>query len=1094
MTKPGNADDPNGRDDESRDDDVGSSAEDTTSKGEKAEISNTEKLLKRRQRRRFILFTALAAIFVLVTSARSLAVIVTDFWWFGSVGYTSVWYSKFATQTILALAGGAIFFALLYVNLRIVDSLAPKHPEPTQETLAIESLKNWLGGNTRLIKWFIVISLTFRMALVATQYWQEWMLFSYAKPWGQTDAHFGSDIGFYVFTLPVLQFLFSWLFTAATTTLIVSLFAHYVVGGVRIDNYGDRTTVGFQRHISVLLAALALLRAFGYWIERYSMTYNTSGRFTGAGYVDTTVRIPVFELLTLIALFSAAVFIWNFRRLRWALVMVTCVIWLVVSLVMTQLYPQAIQRLTVTPDETTKEAEFVERHIQATREAYGLDTVATRVFDYSRDLIGADLQTNADNVAAVPIVHPSISAKTFQLQQAERSFFRFAQDAVDVDRYVIDGKVVPVVIGARELNLTELPEGGWESEVLSYTHGNGLALAPANRVRDNLPDFLIGDLPLNNRIESDVPITQQRTYFGETMYGYAIINTDRDEIDSLEDGARITHNYEGNGGVRAGSNIRRAVFALRFGDLDPLISDFVREDSRFIWNRNIRGRVQKVAPFLKVDSNPYPVVVDGRMLYIADVYTTADTYPYSQNRRLEQSLSSSGLASQFNYVRNSVKAVVDAYEGTVKLYVVDDSDPVIRAWRSALPDVFESAENMSADLRQHLRYPQDLFAIQTNMWQTYHINADQTTDFLEGSDEWSIAQDPGGVKGAELRALIDAAGEVVTSEQRVAPYYTLMRLPEETKQEFVIVRTFVPYSRGDDVKELQAMLMGVSETVDGSYGRLVSYEISNARGSQDAPAPALVASQITSQDQISERISLLNAKDEGSSVEFGDLVVLPVQDSLIYVRPLYVIATGTRQPNLEWVIISHSDRVVMCHNYAGAIHALFGVSVKGVDQSVSDPECLGDVVYKPNESAAAMAQTSRQSDRYSSGPVSIFIGDGTAAEEALKLLHQADMALEAGELGTYQLLVDTARELLEESLADSSPTDPTSADGSDDGGSGNAGGSDDGASGSSGDTDDGSNDGASRSGSASGSGGDIDDGDKAKSDDGDITSDKGDGG
>lgn len=980
----------------------------------------------RLERRRFVLLSGVLLLLLLGLLSQSVARIVTDFWWFDSVGYSSVWFTKFRTQALLGVAGGTIFLAVSYLNLYLVDRVGPATIERTQESLAIETLKEFFGSQGALVKWALLSLLTFRSGAALAQIWQEVLLLRYGGSWGQTDAQFGHDLSFFIFTLPVLSFVSRWLFSVAISVFALVLVAHYIRGGIRIDNYGERTTVGARRHLTVLLAVIALIRALGYWVGRYLLIFDPGGRFTGAGYVDIKVGIPTFDILAVVAVICAGILIWNYWQQRWSLIWVAFGVWALISVILTQIYPLAIQRLSVVPDETTKEATYVQRHIEATKAAYGLDRVSSRVFEYSSDLVGADLQTNADNVAAVPIVNPKISAKTFQLQQAERSFFRFSQDSVDVDRYLIDGEVVPVVIGARELNLRELPEGGWESEVLSYTHGNGLALAPSNRVRDNLPDFLIGDLPLDNQIEDDVAVTQPRTYFGETMSGYAIINTDRDEIDSLEHGVRVTHNYEGSGGVEAGSRLRRAFFALSFGELDPLISDFVRPDSRFIWNRNIRKRVEKVAPFLKTDSNPYPVVVNGRMVYIVDVYTTAGTYPYSQNRRLETSLKLGGLQRNFNYVRNSVKAVVDAYEGTVKLYIVDDTDPLINAWARALPSVFKPASAMSDQLRDHLRYPQDLFAIQTNMWQTYHIDVDETDDFLEGSDEWSIAQDPGGVKGAALTQLIDAAGDVVTSEQRVAPYYTLMRLPQETQQQFVIMRTFVPYSKGDDVKELQAMLMGVSESVDGTYGRLVSYEINNARGAPDAPAPALVASQITSQDQISERISLLNAKDEGSSVEFGDLIVLPVQDSLMYVRPLYVIATGTRQPNLEWVIISHSDRVVMCHNYAGAIHALFGVTVSGVDQSVADPECLGDVVYKPGESAI---ETDSKTDRGSTytRPPSIFIGDGTAAEEALKLLQQAEQALEAGELGTYQLLVDTARDLLEESVisGDSveSPTD-----------------------------------------------------------------------
>ena len=496
------------------------------------------------------------------------------------------------------------------------------------------------------------------------------------------------------------------------------------------------------------------------------------------------------------------------------------------------------------------------------------------------------------------------------------------------------------------------------------------------------------------------------------MDGYAIVNTDRDEIDSIDGSTRIAHNYEGEGGVAAGGFWRRSLFALRFQSIDPLISDFVRNDSRFVWNRNISDRVEKVAPFLEFDHNPYPVVVDGRILYVVDAYTTTSNYPYAQSRENLGVANGSGLRSEFNYVRNSVKATVDAYDGNITLYVADQDDPIILAWQKVFPALLRPFGEMPEALLDNLRYPEDIFITQTNMWAKYHIDVDETADLLEGSDEWAVAQDPGGVLGAGQTSTTNAQGVESRAETRVNPYYSLLRLPNETKQEFVIFRSFVPFSADDQRKELQAFMVGVSEVGSQDYGRLVSFEVANVGGDEEAPGPGLVASQITSQEEVSRQISLLNARDEGSSVEFGDLIVVPIENSLIYVRPLYVIATGTRQPNLEWVIVSYADSVVMCHSMADSVRALFGVQVRGLQNDDDDPTCVGDVAF------------SRLSSSNAGRSDALVIGDGPAAEEALKLLDEAKEALMDGDLGRYQELVDGARGVLEADDAKTDAADP----------------------------------------------------------------------
>jgi len=978
-------------------------------------------------------------LFALLLSVRGIANFVTDYLWFDAAGFSNVWSTVLTAKIILAAIFVVFFFVLCWVNLWLADRLAPQYREASPEEEAVTRFREVIGARWGLVRFGVTALFSISIGAGAASQWRNWLLFTNPVDFEVADPQFGRDIGFYVFRMPFLNFVTSWLFTALMVVLVLTVAMHYLAGGIRIQNLDERVTPQVKAHVSVLLAAMALVRAGTYWLDRYALSYSTDGKFNGLSYTDVQARLPVLSLLILIALLSVVLFVVNIRRKGWGLPAVAVGLWALVSIVMGGIYPLVVQRFSVAPDETTKEAPYVERNIAATKDAFGLGVVDQRIFEYDDDLAGNDVSTSEQNVPSVPLLDPEISVQTFQLQQAELFFFEFDEQEIDVDRYTINGEPTQVLVSARELNPEGIPESGWESEVLSFTHGNGIALAPANRIEDSLPTFLIGDVPARNQIIDDVPIEQPRIYYGENMNGYAIVDTDRAEIDTVDGSTRLLHNYEGEGGVTAGGFWRRSMFSLRFQSIDPLISDFVRDDSRFVWNRNVGDRVSKVAPFLEFDHNPYPVVVDGRIVYVVDGYTTTSNYPYAQTRQTPNLAPDSGLQSPFNYVRNSVKATVDAYDGTVRLYVVDETDPIIAAWEKVFPDLLLSSDEMPVALLDNLRYPEDIFTVQTNMWSKYHVDVQETADLLEGSDEWAVAQDPGGVTGPGTTDSINSQGVTSSSEDRVDPYYTLMRLPDDTKQEFVIFRSFVPFSPDDQRKEMQAFMVGVSDFNDANYGRLVSYEVSNIGNGAEAPGPGLVASQITSQEEISGAVTLLNAGGEGSSVQFGNLMVVPItseapldedtgepgpaRGSLIYVRPLYVIATTTEQPNLEWVIVSHADRVVMCPSLADSIRALFGVSIRGLDPdgAGNEDDCKGDVAFR------SLVVQDRAGEP-------VVVGDGPVVDEALNLLEQADRALIDGDLGRYQELVEKARDILAEVVeaeADTSDADTSDAGTSD---------------------------------------------------------------
>ena len=546
------------------------------------------------------------------------------------------------------------------------------------------------------------------------------------------------------------------------------------------------------------------------------------------------------------------------------------------------------------------------------------------------------------------------------------------------------------------------------------------------------PNFVVGGLSLE-RNELGLSLDEPRVYFAEDLGGYAIVNTDRQEVDEAQadsssgEAALESYSYEGDGGVEIGGWLRKAAFALRFGDIDPLISNFVRDDSRVLYVRDVRERVEKLAPFLHFDSDPYAVVSEGRIKYVLDAYTTTSNYPFSQRADTEQLPGNSGLRHEFNYVRNSVKAVVDSFDGSVTLYQVDPDDPIINAYASIFPDLLTDKSEMPADLRAHIRYPTDLFRVQTNMWSRYQLGDPQK--FYEQAEGWAVAQDPGGVSGTAITAVVDQEGQLQsTRERRFDPYYTLLRLPGEDEQQFVILRPYVPISAEDTRKELAAFMVAVSDEED--YGKLVVYR--TPRG--DIDGPALVNSKIQSDPNISRVITLLNR--DGSSVDFGDLLLVPVNQSILYVRPMYVVPESTPVPKLQQVIAVLDESVVMCPQLDEALEALFGLRpLAAQSDSAETSGCTGTVEgvslgddtptepvepTEPTEPTEPPPTTPTTSTTQPPTTTSTTLPEGTT-QTVEQLLAQASAAFEAaeaalqqGNLGEYQSQVERAQQLIQQ--------------------------------------------------------------------------------
>ncbi len=958
-------------------------------------------------RARVRLIIGLAVVVFLIVFSRRIAVFYTDLLWFNSLDLTSVWLRVVGTKALLAVVFGLFFLAVLLGNLMLADRSAPAFQPPGPEQDAIDRYRMLVGDRAGRLRLVLVGVLTLSVSLGVLTHWETWLLFRNGDDFGITDPQFGRDIGFYVFRLPFFTFVTDWLFSTLALITVIVAAVHYLNGGIRLRTLGQRVTPNAKLHLSVLFAALALLRSVTYYFNRFELTLSSRGFVDGASYTDVNAQLPAITLLILVSWFSAALLLYSTRRNGWSLPVTALGLWLVVSLVAGALYPAFIQRFRVEPEESTREAEFIDRNIAATRAAMNLDNVTVRDFDYSENLTVDDLVRNEETIRNVRLWDPDILERTYQRLQEVRTFYRFTD--VDVDRYLVDGRLTQIELSARELNTDGLPADSWENRHLAFTHGFGAVLSPANAVtRDGQPDFTVRDVPPRGSI----PIDQPRLYHGESLPGYAVVNTTRDEIDYPTEEGLETYDYTGEGGVDLSSIVRRAAFALRFGDINPLISNFITDESRILYIRDIRDRVEKVAPFLHFDADPYPVIDDGRIIWVLDAYTTTDRYPYAQRVDTARQKPNSGLRHSFNYARNSVKAVIDSYDGDVTLYLVDD-DPIARAYQKAFPDLFD--EDVPESLREHFRYPEDLFRAQTDVWSRYHISG--TEGFYSQSDAWNVAQDPGTDSGAAAEAdpTIDpVTGEIVgpVGERRMDPYYLLMRLPGEEREQFLMLQPYVPFSVDDTRRELSAFMVAKSDP--DNYGELEVFVM--PRG-EPVDGPAIVNARIQQEPAISQIITLLSRS--GSRVLQGNLVIIPIEESLLYVRPLYVEAEGTSVPELKQVIVAYGRRVVMRDTLQDALRELFGDAPETLEEGLDPDETITSGGDQTEDGASGDGSAGASGDE--STDIATINELLTAASEAF---NDAELALRDGDLAEYQRLVNEAERLVAEAARAAGLTAP----------------------------------------------------------------------
>jgi uncharacterized protein len=956
----------------------------------------------RTNRGRTVLIVAVVAAFVLLTSLRGIARFYTDFLWFDSLDQSGVWRGVLGAKIVLAVIFIALFFALCWGNLFIADRIAPPYRLAGPEDELLERYHDLVAERTGWVRGIVAGVLALIAGSGVSSEWNSWLLFTNGGDFGVRDQQFGRDVGFYVFKLPFLTFVVDWLFASLLIILIVVTVAHYLNGGIRVQPPSPRVAPQVKAHLSVLLAALALVKAGDYWLQRFELTVSSRGVVDGATYTDVQAQLPALNLLVLISLAAAALFVANIFRRGWTLPVLAVGLWVFVAVAVGGIYPQYVQRFRVQPNESAKERPYIVRNIEATREALSLGGVETARYTPTDNPDDVTLAGSEATIRNIRLWDPAqrVSGETFEQLQRIRNYYGI--NDIDVDRYEIDGQPTQVNVGARTINPEGVPGDSWESTHLAYTHGYGMALAPSNASRGREPDFLIGNVPpeVDGRM-GDLRLDQPGVYFGEGLDGYVVVGTDREEIDYQDAEETQVTEYDGADGVAADSLVRRTAFALRFGDLNPLISDFMTDDSKVIMVRDVVDRVGALAPFLHADADPYPVAVEGRIVWVVDLYTTTSRYPYAQETDTDQLAEASGLRHDFNYVRNSVKATVDGYDGTVTLYVTDADDPIVNAYQKAFPDLFTPGDEMSPALREHVRYPEDLFRVQTAAYARYHLT--DPDNFYTQEDAWRVARDPGTAGADPSTPVTDTAGQA-TGEQtspRINPYYQLLQLPNTNGEadappgepEMVLMRPFVPQSDDDRSQLLTAFM---AARMDGdNYGELVVYQMPSGNL---PPGPGIAAANIRGDEEVSQADTELGLGS--SEVLYGNLLLIPIDNALLYVQPFYVVSENEarRLPQLTKVIAAFGEEVVIEDTLAESLAALFG-------EPIATQEQPGAEVTPPGETPETEAPAPT----------------GTAAQQAAQLLAEADAlfaeadtALTEGDLAEFQEKLDEARAKVEQ--------------------------------------------------------------------------------
>lgn len=822
-------------------------------------------------------FAFFFALLVLLPFLSFLISFYADWLFFVETGFSGVF-----TTTLYAKIGTGLFFAaLLFGFVQINLFFANRAVFPHAVTfIAFGSMRLHRGEVLRFVM-PLGLLVCAALALMAGQWgatqWEELLLFTNRATVGTIDPVLGKDLGFYLFSLPFLEMLKVFATFLVLITALITAVTYYIRGGITLTEQGVTVDVKVRRHLAMLLGISTLVLAAGFYLDSFQLLFSRNGNFYGAGYVDVNARLLTYQILTVLTPLAGIMLTVGLWKGSWRLALLPPVIVIAVYVIGIRLYPGVMHKFKVAPNELALETPYIENNLKFTRFGYDLEKIATIPFDVDTKLTAADIAKNEATIKNIRLWDHAPLLKTYSQLQQIRTYYKFFD--VDNDRYQVNGQYSQVMLSPRELSYADLPSKNWINERLIFTHGNGITFGPVSRIsKEGLPEFFVKDIPAVSL--ADIKVTRPEIYFGELSNDYVIVKTKVPEFSYPTATGNINTSYTGQGGVAIDSLVKKALFAARFKTEKILLSTDITAESRIVYNRNINERVRAIAPFLRFDGDPYMVVdAKGTLKWIIDAYTFSDRLPYSQP-----------LKGGINYLRNSVKAVVDAYDGSVNFYISEPDDVLIKVYSQIFPGLFQPMTAMSDDLRRHVRYPHQFLQVQASMFSAYHMTDPKV--FYNKENLW------------EIPALGDKPME---------PYYTIMKLPGEKVEEYILLLPFTPSKRDNLAAWLTARCDGEN------YGKVMAYTFPRDRLIY---GPKQIDARINQDSFISQQLSLWSQR--GSEVIRGSLLVIPIEKSLLYVQPLFLAADKAGLPELKRVIVSFDDQVVMEENLELALQRLFG--------------------------------------------------------------------------------------------------------------------------------------------------------------------------
>ncbi len=926
----------------------------------------------------------IAALIILYVVADIAKGIYANLLWFDSVGYGSVYTKRIITRVWLFFAGAGVFLTIFLPNVLLARRLAPATDDPNFEAspefreIVIQLRSTW----THRIAAAAIIAIAVLIAIIfgsnAASHWDEVLLFMHSKSFGVDDPQFHHDLGVYVFKLPVYRWADDWLMAAIIVTIVFTGLIYVlraILYGFRMDAPRPiarellRIDVprSIKLHLALLIATLLLVWVVRYYLNTLELVYSTRGVELGAFYTDIHASLPVLYILMAVAALVAVFVVISAFRTGVALPLAGVAAWIVIGIVGGGIYPLIVQNFFVQPNEIAREESYLKRNIDMTRYAYGLQNVDERQFPATLAATDQEVSTNQATINNVRLWDPDPLKTALQQIQTIRPLFQFLD--VDVDRYTIDGQYKQVMLSARELNPNNLPSDAqtWVNRTLQFTHGYGYTVAAVDQAEsDGTPKLVVSDIPVQGPLQIDRP----EIYFGEQPDRYIVVDGKEPEFTPLGGGQNVQTKFEGAGGVKLSNIFRKIVYAWEFGDRNILISGAIGSNGRIIYRRNVQQRIHAIAPFLQLDADPYMVIDKSNVYWMQDAYTTTDRIPYSHQ------------TNGVNYIRNSVKVVVNAYSGEVDFYAAQPDEPLLRAYSAVFPSLFKPLDEMPEGVRAHIRYPEDMFRLQTQAYLRYHVT--DARQFYGREDQWDIPTEQFG-----------------SSDQTVRPYYVIAQLPGGTSEEFMLILPFVPLNRTNAIAWMAA------RSDAPNYGQLVSFRFPS---SESVPGPTQVERRIDSDGRVSQQLTLWN--QSGSRVIRGNLLMIPIGQSNMFFEPLYLAATGggSEIPQLKRVVVVNGDNIAMEPTLSRALDVIFGRALpSGLDATGATIQQLAATPTPPPGATAAPQITP------SPAPAATVAGDvASLVAQAQQSYARAQALLRTGDFAGYGAEIDHLKAILDQ--------------------------------------------------------------------------------